>query len=447
MQITMSYGKTSTARPRPGYTRCVRRPRSLSAGIRSRVLLLPVMLLGIVATSPGVASADSASVRSCSRLGAFSARVQPPCWTPFSGKSPFNVRLPAKPRLASNDAAVARHMSSYGWAFDGGSSKFQITAGGSRAVYFASPSDPVMRVNCTNAEGPGTCQGANRVKVNGAKIHVPAGARPESNWDAHMTVVETETGHEYDFWRASVSGSTLTAGTGSVENVNTANGLGAAGDAAGFSLTAGLLRPSELLAGHINHPLVIDVPCTNGHGANTGYVWPAHGGWGESCGQYWNETKTGAPNLGQLFKLNMTDAEIASSGAPEWEQTIMTTLAHYGAYAEDTNGSHRDDRIYILKQSSASWTSLGQPDRWTRAIAQLGGNNRILSSSVPIAASKLRVVDPCVPKGTCSGRRAPRPAANRHPRRPPRTRDARRHRQHHRHSQHRRSRAAPRRRG
>jgi hypothetical protein len=301
-------------------------------------------------------------------------------------------------------------MADYGWTFQGNGSGFQI-GGGSRPVYFANPSDPMMWVNCTSQEGPNTCQGMNGIDVNGARIHVPAGARPGSNWDAHMTIVETDTGQEYDFWHASVSGSTLTAGTGAVVNVNTDNGTGAGGDAASLSLLGGLLRPSELLAGHIDHALVIDVPCTNARGPTVGYVWPASGGWGEPCGSYWNEAAYNAPKIGQLFKLNMTDVEIANSGAPPWQQTIMTALAHYGAYAEDTNGSWHDEGIYIFTQDAASWTNLGQPNQWANTAAQLGGSNGTLSSSVPIPTSRLVVVAPCVPRGTCPGSVGPYPVA------------------------------------
>jgi hypothetical protein len=66
--------------------------------------------------------------------------------------------------------------------------------------------------------------------------------------------------------------------------VNTGSGLWAQGDAANFALSSGLLRPSELASGVINHALIVTVPCTNANGANVGYSYPASGGWGEACG-------------------------------------------------------------------------------------------------------------------------------------------------------------------
>jgi hypothetical protein len=387
----MSYRKTSQPR-----LSIVNRLARLTAG----ALLAPAMILGI---STATANADT-SCSAPAALTTMSATSQSSCWRPFTASSPINTALPASPKLASNNAAVQQHMATYNWNLQGSNSAFSLSDNGTRPIYYASASDPALTVNCTDEDGPNTCQGYNGIDVNGATIHVPAGAKPGNNWDAHMIVIETNTGQEYDFWHTSISGSTLTAGSGAVENVNTSDGTKDAGDAASLALTAGLLRPSELASGHINHALAIDLPCTNATSATTGYSWPATGGWGEYCGKYWNETTTGAPNIGQLFKLNMTDTQIAASGAPHWQQTIMTALAHYGAYAEDTNGSWHDEGIYIFTQDPTSWTSLGQANPWTSVINALGGHNGTLSSAIPIPTSKLQVVDPCVPEGTCRGR-------------------------------------------
>src|SRR5579875_1753662 len=351
---------------------------------------------------PGIARADATCATS-----AMSGASQPACWRPFAASSPFNAELPANPALAPDSAAVQQHMQTYGWSLDdSGNSGFTLTGNGSRPVYFASPSDPVVTIHCTDESGPGTCRGTNGVDVNGAQINLPAGAVPSANWDAHLTVIEKATGAEYDFWHASISGSTLTAGAGSELDLGGA-GTGSQGDAAYFALTAGLLRPSELASGQIDHALVITVPCTNATGANVGYTYPASAGWGEYCGQYWNESAADAPMLGQRFQLAMTDAQIAASGAPAWEQTIMTALAHYGAYIEDTNGSWRDEGMYILTQDPSSWTDVGQADQWASVVSALGGSNSTLTSSVPIPTSDLRLVDTCVTLGTCPGASGP----------------------------------------
>ena len=119
------------------------------------------------------------------------------------------------------------------------------------------------------------------------------------------------------------------------------------------------------------------VPCTSANGANVGYSYPATGGWGEACGDYWNESATGAPELGQLLRLNLTDQQIAASPAPAWQKTIMTALSHYGAYIEDTDGSW-DSGVNVITQDSESWTDLGQPDQWAALAKQYGTANGML---------------------------------------------------------------------
>lgn len=377
--------------------------RRRSGGGLLRAAALPAATAGLL-LAPAVSRADAPSACATAQISSIS---QPACWRPFTTGSPFNAELPASPPLAPDSAAVQQHMATYGWSLDGSKVGFTLHGGGSRPVYFATPSDPVMTVHCTDEDGPGTCQGSNGVDVNGAQINVPAGAEPHANTDAHMTVVETATGTEYDFWHTSISGSVLTAGAGGEVSVNTSDGTGGAGDAADFALSAGLLRPSELASGQIDHALVITVPCTNATGAHVGYTYPARGGWGEYCGQYWSEDAATAPMLGQRFQLAMTDAQIAASGAPAWEQTIMTALAHYGAYIEDTNGSWRYEGMDILTQDSASWTDVGQADQWASVVGALGGSNSTLTSSVPIPTSDLRLVDTCVTQGTCPGMSGP----------------------------------------
>ena len=386
--------------------------------LRARLVALTAALVVAIAVAvageiltPMVARAAT----SCP-LSQMSSTSQPACWHSFTG-APFNTALASAPALAPDSAAVVAHMTAYDWSVGLPGGGFTMAAG-SRPVFFASPSDPTMKIVCTNALGVGSCTGVNHVNIAGQTINVPAGAQTENGSDGHLTVVETATGAEYDFWDTSISGSTIEAGTGSVVNVNTGNGLGAEGDAANFALTAGLLRPSELASGTINHALVVTVPCTDANGATVGYSYPATGGWGEACGDYWNESGSGAPMLGQLLRLNMTDAQIAASGAPVWQQTIMTALAHYGAYIEDTDGSWNSG-IDLITQDSTSWTALGLPDQWAGLEQQYGDLGGALSSSVPIPVSQLQVVSACVPEGTCPASVAAAPSAPAAPTAPP----------------------------
>jgi len=346
------------------------------------------------------APAPAAAQGSCS-LRVMSASSQPACWRPFAANSVFNTPLPAHARLASDSSLIVRRMVARGWSVDGSNKRFDFSPSfyGTRPVFFATRSDPVMTIRCKMKPVPGVCTGANGVDVAGLRIHVPAGARPYANSDAHMTVIEKPSGEEYDFWDTTISGSTIAALTAGEVNVNTGNGLGSQGDAGQFGLSAGLVRPSELAAGRINHALVISVPCTNGSGHSAGFVFPAVQGDGAACGPNGSAATRDSPALGQLLRLNMTDAQIRSSAAPAWEKTIMTAWAHYGAYVEDTGG--RFPEMDIFTQASSSWTDLGEQDRWAGLAQQLGASSAFVSD-VPIPVSELQVVDPCVPEKSCT---------------------------------------------
>lgn len=394
---------------------------------RCRLVSVNLALVAAILGSATLLAGPSAAqvTGSCQSTSLAQAASPQSCWAPFSSGSAFDTRLSSNPPLAPDNSSVRQHMASYGWTFGPNASGFTLEAGSSRPVFYASPSDPLMTIHCTAVYGPKSCQGADGIDINGLQIHVPPGARAASNSDAHLSIIETASGAEYDFWRASISGSTITAATGAETNVTSGDGTGGGGDAANLALSAGLLRPSELLSGQIDHPLVLVVPCTNATGANVGYTWPARGGWGQYCGQFWSEQAGGAPELGQLMQLNMSAAQIASSGAPQWQQTIMTALAEYGAYIEDTEGSWHNEGMYILTQATSSWTDLGEPDEWAAAVKAFGQHGDVLSSNVPIPTGKLEVVDTCVTQATCpdnaSGTAATRSSAHvrwrhRHPR-------------------------------
>ncbi len=175
-------------------------------------------IAGFVTSPP--ASADATAPCSLTQM---SAGSQPACWRPFDG-GPFNTVLSSDPPLASNSAAVVTHMNHYGWTVGPSGGGLTIRPG-SRPVYFADASDPTMKIVCKNDFGAGSCTGANGVNVAGRQINVPRGAAPQSGSDAHLTVIETATGAEYDFWDASIQGSTIVAGDGSVVDVDT-DGLG-----------------------------------------------------------------------------------------------------------------------------------------------------------------------------------------------------------------------------
>jgi hypothetical protein len=353
----------------------------------------------------GSATASAATTPCPQDFGSFSAGNWPSaCWRPYGPTSPFNEELPANPRLAPDSSGVVADLEHYGNTFnrDG---RFEFDSDGRDGVFYSQPSDPVVKIHCTYNWGPSTCQGSNGVVVDGMKLHLPSGALPQSGADQHMTVIDQADGVEYDFDQASVSGNTLTVWAGGQIPIgaDSGTGLGVPGTAAGFSVMAGLIRAPELAAGSINHALAISIPCTEGS------VWPAARANGLGCGDagQWPSNGTSAPALGTLFQLNMSDARIAAFHAPAWERAIMTAMAHYGLYVNDTNGGG-DNALEIEKESDQTYTSVGGRPEMSDLLHQLGGRYQgsqsgwtVSGRAIPVAA--LRVIDPCVQRGTCPG--------------------------------------------
>jgi hypothetical protein len=368
-----------------------------------------VLALAVLFSTFMIGSAPAAADSSvCAQaFGSFSASNYPSgCWRPYSASSPFNRMLPANPTIAADSAAIMANLAANGANFEGSSGQFAFTSDDGRdGVYYSRTADPVVTIHCSYEWGPGTCTGADKVNIDGQQIHIPAGAMPQDDGsDQHMTVVDQANQLEYDFehatWSADHTTLNVWAGAEIPAGANTGTGLGGGGTAAGFSTLAGLITEPELASGTIHHALAINLPCTNG------VVYPAQGANGLPCTQEQGQTHpSSAAPLGTLFQLNMTDAQIADSGAPAWQQTIMTAMAHYGMYVNDTDGI---GNIELEAESDVSYTSLGGPSLMDNFISQQGGwyyspLNRWIMGGPAIAVNKLRVVDPCWAEGLCNG--------------------------------------------
>lgn len=316
-------------------------------------------------------------------FGSFSAGHWPPgCWRPYGPRSPFNAPIPSNPRLARESKQIVAFMLGRNWFFEGARGRLSIDAGGSRPVYWSRPGDPLVRVRCRVRD---SCRHVFSVRI-------PPAARPQVESDGHMTIVEQSTGWEYDFWQAGrVRNGRLTTSAASAIPIGANSGTGLEGDAeaAHLGLLGGLIRAPELGAGRIEHALAITAPCVQLHD-----VWPAPA---SSLGDTVCEAHGSGPHIGSLLQLNMSDAEIAASGAPPWQRTIMTAMAHYGVYVVDT-GNTASREISILNEDDLSFTSFGYPGQMQQFIASLGGG-RIVGA--PVSLARFRVIASCVPRRGC----------------------------------------------
>ncbi len=367
------------------------------------VLLALLALLSTLTIS--TASADTGCPGA---FGSFSAsNVPQACWRPYGPDSPFNRALPLNPTLSGQSPAIISDLAANHIGFEGGAQQFAFTTDDGRdGVYYAQASDPRVKIHCTYYWGPGTCTGANGVNVDGQQIPIPAGAQPQDNGsDMHMTVINQATQIQYDFehatWSADHQTLNVWSGAEITSGPNLGTGLGAGGTAAETSTLAGLITAPELASGTINHALAISIPCTDG------YVYPAGGANGFPCHQIQPAQTPGSTvPLGSLLQLNMSDAQIAASGAPAWEKTIMTAMAHYGLYVNDTQGNGFADTISLEAVSDISYTSLGGQPLLANLIKSLGGSyyaplKRWILSGPHLAITQFRVLNPCVAQNTC----------------------------------------------
>jgi hypothetical protein len=336
------------------------------------------------------ATAANQSDVSCG-FGRFRAGAWPgACWRPYGSASPFNQRLPARRRLSRDSARIVARLLSFGPPTNLVAGEADTPDDYGHPTYYPQPSDPVFRLHCYQTSW-------GRCAIEGDRIRVPAAARPAAGSDAHMTVVEQASGWEYDLDKVRskpAQGGTLAFRWGGRTRID-GTGLGSDATAARFGNLAGIIRASELAAGHIDHALFMVASCDAGR-----YVYPAEKS-GLPCSAIGLPNR-GAPPMGMRMQLAMTARQIGALPVPEWKKTILRAMAAYGLILGDTGGSSWGIQV----ESGSTYTSFGAPDPlvsfarangWTAEEGRYVGK---LASGVDWARH-LRVVAPCVSKRSC----------------------------------------------
>jgi hypothetical protein len=191
-------------------------------------------------------------------------------------------------------------------------------------VYFASASTPRYRVSCT--EPWGTCP----LSAVGL-VPVPNGAVPAPGADHAMVVVDRAANRDYEFWEASKSSGSWSAGWGGVEaldgdGIRSVEGSpGATGP--GDSSISGLTLISELQQGHIDHALTF----VTSHTCASTFRYPAI----KTDG---HKSMPCIPE-GARIQLDPSINVDAIAGITPGEKMIAHALQTYGAYCHDTGGS------------------------------------------------------------------------------------------------------------
>ena len=206
----------------------------------------------------------------------------------------------------------------------------------------AQPGAPRVRVSCGG--GGGCLRGT---------LPMPLTAVPDPQ-EGHLAVYEPGAGREWDMFEAARSSSGWHAYAATSVTMRRGNPIIPAGriggNAANLPLIAGVVRPEEILQGHIDHALVFAIPSVS----RLGHVCPATHNDGSS-------TDPNALREGMRLQLDPT-LDVGSLAVPAWEKTLARAMQTYGMYLTDEGGS-----LSIFAEDPASrgydaWKLVGMPE-------------------------------------------------------------------------------------
>jgi hypothetical protein len=167
---------------------------------------------------------------------------------------------------------------------------------------------------------------------------IPANVKIEGGGDRHAVIVDASTCTLYELYALRRSGSGWHAGSGAIWNLRS-NHLRPAGwtsaDAAGLPILPGLVRWSEVAAGHVDHALRFTVERTR-----RAYVYPARHSASDLTG----------PDLPAMGLRLRADYRIAAF--PRQARVVLAALKRYGMIVADNGASW-----YITGEPSARWSN------------------------------------------------------------------------------------------
>jgi hypothetical protein len=245
----------------------------------------------------------------------------------FAASSPFNQAIPTNPELDPRSADYVNLMnrSKREKGFILSVTDWTVP------VYFAKPDTTRHDVRIFG-QPPGAHY--DRAFVHDVArvmrgVPIPDNAKPDPQEDAHLTVIDPANGCEYDLYGAEKTANGWTAKWANA-TTTPASGIypyGLSSRATGFSPLAGMIWPSELRAGHIDHALMFAFPYTKSGGP----VSPATA----------SDGKTNLANAlpqGARVQLDPT-LDLSKLKLNSYERTIAEALQRYGMFLGDTGGA------------------------------------------------------------------------------------------------------------
>jgi hypothetical protein len=169
---------------------------------------------------------------------------------------------------------------------------------------------------------------------------IPAGVKIEGGGDRHALILDASTCRLYELFALRRSGSGWRAGSGAIWSLRS-NRVRPAGwtsaDAAGLPILPGLVRWSEVAAGHIDHALRFTAGRTR-----RSYVYPAR--------HFASDlTDPSLPPMGLRVRLR---ADYPIAGFPPQARVVLAALKRYGMIVADNGSSW-----YVSGEPSAHWSN------------------------------------------------------------------------------------------
>jgi hypothetical protein len=256
-------------------------------------------------------------------------------WRPFEPDSPWNAPVAAAASIDAQSAALIDDLaasSPYGPQLGVNLRSFSIP------LYWADETTPKTRVHC-NVGGTGF-ESRDGMDAT-AMIPIPDGAAPDSFSDGHLLVVDRSAQREWGLFRAAPGGGGWTCSLGADMDL-TGDGVRPIAEtndtwytshgprACGFPLVAGLIRPEEVRAGHIDHALVIAYP----HIRAGIYTPPASTAQTRAA----EAIKSRGIPCGGRVQLD-PELDVESLPISDGAKVIARALQEYGAFVGDYSGS------------------------------------------------------------------------------------------------------------
>jgi len=274
-------------------------------------------------------------------------------FTPYATTSVWRSRISANPKIASYSAAVVATQ------FSGGQSNTGVRANEAgmydynHPKFFATATDPLVRVVCTQYCGTPDNGGVP------AQIHIPAKARPAGGDDSHLDVVQPD-GTEITMWGTAKTTADWTSGA-TLSAANTAN-CGSYATGQGWLASGPARRPRVSATMRALSPQPSSSPAKSITPSSSAARAPSARSIRRRTGPppIAARAAVGPPLGGREWYDVPCATTQANSALRPWEKAILCALNQYGAYLGDDagGGANFTDGVAPLLESEEPWNDV-----------------------------------------------------------------------------------------